>query len=66
MNWIDDFIADDIFCETCDSTGINENTEFRDTCLHCHDARECQGDNVNFPDDPNLNADQSRNRWDTD
>jgi hypothetical protein len=66
VNAIDDYIADLLFCKSCNHTG-KINTEFAyDTCEHCENARKSLGDSVNFPDDPNLNADQSRHRWDTD
>lgn len=50
LNRIDDYIADDIFCDACDSTGIDSNSKYGDTCLHCHDARERQGSNTEYPE----------------
>ena len=48
---IDDIIADQLFCEKCDNSGVYHCSEgFKEQCEDCSDIRESLGDSVNFPE----------------
>jgi hypothetical protein len=52
LNWIDDYIADYVFCEACGSSGkvSTEDAKYCDDCPHCHDAREIIGLDIYYPE----------------
>lgn len=51
VNAVDDIIADQLFCEKCDSSGVYHYSEgFKETCEDCSDIRESLGDSVNYPE----------------
>ena len=48
---IDDAIADELYCDTCDSTGIIQDAEgFKDDCPKCQKARTRIGEAKDYPD----------------
>ena len=58
---IDDAIADELFCDDCDSTGTIQDADgFRDECPKCQDARAKIGEAKNYPDNcPICNSQMS-------
>lgn len=51
MNGIDDIIADQLFCEKCDNSGVYHCSEgFKECCEDCSQVRESLGDSVNYPE----------------
>lgn len=50
LDAIDDIIADQLFCEKCDSTGIYHLEGFKEECECCSQIREDLGEAKNYPE----------------